>query len=467
MNTSHPNLHVVTGKLAESSVRVIVEQVARQQQFDYTIQVLPITVAALMTPKWLLRHVVLPESATELLVPGYLADHHEELEQALPIPVTIGPRDIRDLPVYFGQQRQRDADYGDYDIEILAEINHADRLPRSELMVQANRLRAHGADVIDLGCTPASTWKGVGNAVRALADAGHRVSIDSFDPWEVATACAAGAELVLSVNHSNREAARDWGVEVVVVPDNPEDQETFVATIDYLQRHQVPFRIDPILAPLGCGFAASLQRYARCREAFPDARMLMGIGNVTELTDADSAAINVLLLGICQELGIQSVLTTQVINWARSSVQECHLARQLVHFAQRANAPPKHLEPKLVLLRDERVNAYSREVLSELAQKIRDKNIRLFVAHDELHALSRGTHVRGDNPFQVMQALFDSEIGSSIDAAHAFYLGYEMSKATTALQLGKQYTQDQPLDWGFLTEAESSIRLRPPQSSQD
>lgn len=56
-------------------------------------------------------------------------------------------------------------------------------------------------------------------------------------------------------------------------------------------------------------------RYAECRRDFPHTPIMMGIGNITELTDVDSAGINTLLLGICQELGIQSVLTTQVINW--------------------------------------------------------------------------------------------------------------------------------------------------------
>ncbi len=36
--------------------------------------------------------------------------------------------------------------------------------------------------------------------------------------------------------------------------------------------------------------------------------MMMGIGNITELTDVDSAGINMLMLGICQELRIESVL---------------------------------------------------------------------------------------------------------------------------------------------------------------
>ena len=90
-------------------------------------------------------------------------------------------------------------------------------------------------------------------------------------------------------------------------------------TVEMLAAAGVPLRIDPVLEPIGCGFAARLGRYLEVRRRYPDAEMLMGIGNLTELTDADSAAINVLLFGFCEELGIRSVLTTQVINWARTS----------------------------------------------------------------------------------------------------------------------------------------------------
>jgi hypothetical protein len=36
----------------------------------------------------------------------------------------------------------------------------------------------------------------------------------------------------------------------------------------------------------------------------------------------------------------------------------------------------------------------------------------------------------------------------------AVYLGYEMAKAVTALTLGKDYRQDQALNWGHLTQPE-------------
>jgi hypothetical protein len=44
----------------------------------------------------------------------------------------------------------------------------------------------------------------------------------------------------------------------------------------------------------------------------------------------------------------------------------------------------------------------------------------------------------------------------AIDPAHAFYLGYEMARAVTALTLAKNYVQDQALRWGFLTREEPS-----------
>ncbi|MFM7072749.1 MAG: dihydropteroate synthase, partial [Planctomycetota bacterium] len=47
----------------------------------------------------------------------------------------------------------------------------------------------------------------------------------------------------------------------------------------------------------------------------------------------------------------------------------------------------------------------------------------------------------------------------NLDASHAFYLGYELAKATTALTLGKQYEQDEALRWGFLTTPETSLEI--------
>jgi hypothetical protein len=64
--------------------------------------------------------------------------------------------------------------------------------------------------------------------------------------------------------------------------------------------------------------------------------------------------------------------------------------------------------------------------------------------------------------------LLEADFGlkvSQIDASHAFYLGHELCKASIALLLGKQYNQDESLDWGYLTVPENFHRLRASRNS--
>jgi dihydropteroate synthase len=368
--------------------------------------------------------------------------------------VDLGPEDLRDLPRFFGLDGPKADGYGAFDIEILAEINHAPTLPLDELLEQADRFAAEGADRIDLGCDPGGPWLEVAEAVRALRERGHRVSVDSFDPVEVDRAVGAGADLVLSVNGSNRDRARDWGAEVVVIPDQVGTLEGLDESVEFLSGHGIPFRLDPIVEPIGFGFANSLGRYIEVRRRYPEAAMMMGVGNLTELTDVDSAGMNVALIGFCQELEVRSVLTTAVINWARSSVREIDLARRLAYHAVTNRTLPKHLEPGLVTLRDPKVPRFGREILEELRRRIKDPNWRIFAEDGVIYALNHQQFLTDADPY----ALFD-RMGVD-DPEHAFYLGYELAKARTALTLGKHYRQDQALDWGFLTEPEASALER-------
>jgi len=456
------HLHFVTGRLAEHALRGEVGRLADQLGFRYSIDVLPITVAALMTSPWMSSRISIPADADFILLPGYCDDDLTALEQLTSVPIVRGPRDLRRLARMFGQQQSAHG-YGTHDIQILAEINHAPRLALDEILTAARQLQADGADLVDIGCEPGGGWQGVGECVQALRDEGIRVSIDSLDVVEISLAVKAGAELVLSVNSSNREAAADWGCEVIAIPDDPQSLAGLDETVEQLAVAGVPLRIDPILEPIGLGFAASLARYHETRGHYPDAEMMMGIGNLTELTDVDSAGVNVVLLGICQELGIRSVLTTQVIGWARSSVRECELARQLVYHAVDQGIPPKHMEPRLIMLRDDQLAPFGQQELAELAATIKDPNYRIYAERGELHVVSAGLHLSDADPFRLFERLAAGEGQSAaptnLDASHAFYLGFEFAKAATALTLSKQYTQDESLDWGMLTAKENWHRL--------
>ena len=50
-------LHFVTGRLAEHALRQTLDQLAPHAGFTFTLDVLPITVAALMTPQWVERRL--------------------------------------------------------------------------------------------------------------------------------------------------------------------------------------------------------------------------------------------------------------------------------------------------------------------------------------------------------------------------------------------------------------------------
>ncbi|MEM6469948.1 MAG: DUF6513 domain-containing protein [Planctomycetota bacterium] len=452
------HVHFVTGKLAEGAVREVVSSLAERYRFQYSIDVMPITVAALMTPRWLLKKLDPPANVTHVVLPGYCGVGLEDLQARIDATIVLGPNDCRDLGELFGEAK-KPISLDEHDIEIIAEINHVPRFSMDEIIRVADRLRSDGADRIDIGCDPGKRFSGVGKYTRALVERGHRVSIDTFDPWEAGEACREGATLVLSVNQTNREHAAAWNTEVVVVPDTPTDLDSMDVTIDFLRKRGVPMRLDPILEPIGAGLTASIVRYASVRKRYPDMAMMMGIGNLTELTDVDSAGVNVLLLGICQELGIESILTTQVINWARSCVKECDVARRLVKAAVDRRIPPKNLSDALVMLRDRRLKEYSHASLDSLAASIKDNNYRLFVAEQVLHLVSRQLHLSEEDPFQLFERLLNESISDNVDPSHAFYLGYELCKATIAMTLGKNYEQDQALDWGLLTKDEDLHRI--------
>lgn len=448
----------VTGRLAEPLVRRIVAEVGSRAGFCGEVCALGISVAALMHADWIARRLQIEGPVDRVLLPGWCQGDLACLAAQFGVPFERGPKDIRDLPAHFGHRNVPPAELDDWDIEILAEINHAPRLTPAELLRWARHYQESGADVIDVGTEPGASWSGVGDAVRHLRDEGFRVSIDSFDRAEVEAAVAAGAELVLSGHSRNRDWLSQLPAEVVVIPDEPHDLASLESTVSFLREQGRPFRIDPVLEPIGFGFAASLGRYFEVRRRWPEARLLMGIGNVTELTDVDSAGVNVLLAGLCQELGIQSVLTTEVINWARSAVREFDRARRLVHHAVTHRTLPKHVDTSLVMLRDPQVESYGEEWLGELAAQLTDRNFRVFAEQGEIHIMNREGYWRGRDPFEVFERL--SADTSPPDAAHAFYLGYELCKATTAQTLGKQYRQDEALRWGFLTVPESSAHER-------
>jgi len=437
----------VTGKLAAPLLRDTLERA--RPDFAHEIATMKITVAALMTPEWIARFLEVPADVDLILLPGRVKGDTAILEERFGVRVEKGPKDLREIPEYFGMASVR-RDYGAHDIRILAEIHDAPELELRQIVERAAYFREFGADFIDIGCTPGRPFPGLGEAVRALRAEGHRVSIDTFDRDEIRTAVDAGAELVLSVNGSNLEVAREVDATVVVIPDFGAGLDSLDRNIERLEAWGVRYIVDPILEPIGYGFAASLGRYLEVRRRYPEAEILMGTANVTELTEADTTGTNALLLGFCQELGIRYVLTTEDTPWARGAVREVDAARRLMYHAVTNRTLPKGVDPRLVTVKDPKIVAYGEAELRALQREIRDPNYRIFTDESRIYVLNADRFVTGTDIGEIFDALDVRE------ATHAFYLGKELMKAQLAVALGKTYRQEAPLSWGYLTPDEES-----------
>jgi dihydropteroate synthase-like protein len=213
--------------------------------------------------------------------------------------------------------------------------------------------------------------------------------------------------------------------------------------IEWCERKGRDFFADPILDPLPFGLLASLCRYQRLRERHPSAPILVGVGNLTELTEADTSGINALLLGLCVELHASAILTTQVSNHARRAIREADVARRMMYAAREQRTLPKGLTEQLMTVHARRPFSDTPEEIVEIAGQIRDPNFRVQVAQDGIHVYNRDGHHVETDAFALWPRL-----RLEADGNHAFYMGVELARAETAFKLGKRYVQDQDLDWG-------------------
>jgi dihydropteroate synthase len=431
----------VTGRLAEPALRAVISELG----IDHQIAVMNISVAALMTTRWIAKRLSAAEGVDNIVIPGLCEGDVDTLQQATGLPVRKGPADVLALPEWYGREAVR-AQLGPRDVRVFAEINDVQSLSREQVIDRALRYRAAGADVIDLGLSLDRPWLSQGPpTIAALRDRGLSLSIDTLDPEHIRMADAAGVDYVLSLTRDTIGLAEEMRATPVLITQEPDDLDGLGRLAAHLEELGHAYLLDSILAPINSGFAASLARYVEVRRRHPEAEILMGVSNLTELTEADSTGVTALLLGFCQEVGIRAVLTTEVIGWAHGVVRETVLAAQIMHLAERQARPPKHLDSGLVTSRDESMRAPSEEELRRMQAQISDANFRLFADADWLYAFNGERFVRDANMYAVFDQL-DVD-----DASHAFYLGKELMKATIARGLRKSYRQEGPLDWGLLS----------------
>ena len=437
----------LTGHLAYPALCRTLDQI-QDKSFTYHVHDLGLSVAALMTSKMVLCRLTDTMNADLIIVPGLCSGSLDELEQSAGISVEKGPKDLKDLPEFFGGAKHK-PDLSRYSVKIFAEIVDAPELRIEEIIKCAQHYADSGADVIDLGCLPQTPFPHLEESIAALKEQDFKVSVDSIETDDLLRGGKAGADYLLSLNESTAWIADEVDSSPVLIPETPGNMDSLYRVIDSMEKKGHEYYADPILDPIHFGLTNSIVRYHELRNRLPHAPIMMGTGNLTELTDADTTGVTAILMGIISELDISAILTTEVSPHARSVVKELDIARRVMYAAKQESSLPRGYSNGLMALRERKPFTYTPDEISEMAEAIRDPSFRIQISEQGIHVYNRDRLQVSHDPFEFFPNLKVDE-----DGAHAFYLGVELARAQIAWQLGKRYNQDQPLTWGCVVPEE-------------
>ena len=466
---------LVTGRIAEREVRKIAER------YGCDVYVADVDVASFLTPNHLKD---LDLSKYDLvLIPGMAKGNWKELERVKGVKVRLGPIHYSDLPYILERIEELELSHeipacrllnlnkaeesvrlvdsidecyfyiGDVRvggrIKVVAEIVDATELDNDSLIDRINYYLESGADIIDLGIPIDFDSRDVERVVKVARDHCKALSIDTFNRKAIEIGVKHGVDMIMSVSHENINCLDLVRDKAVVVVDR--DVERLLRLVDTAKGFTDRVIADPLL---DIRVFESLMRYHEFRSR-SDVPLLMGVGNVTELFDADSIGINALLTYIAEEIGCQLLFTTEASDKTRGSVRELRISTYMAKASKLKKIPPKDLGFDLLVFKEKRIRRESFEVREVVEAKpsefVRDPkgDFRIWVG-DRIYCQHESVTVVGENAKEIIDTVIRLGLISRLD--HAGYLGRELKKAELALKLGKSYVQDEVLNFGIYSK---------------
>ena len=466
---------LVTGKLAEKDVR--------KYGKNADVYVVDIDVAAFITPSHL-RNVEF-NGYDLILVPGLTKDcDWGGLEREKGVKIRLGPIHAYDLKVVLENVENIEFSHkipacrllnvvkakevvnlvnsigtyhftiGDVKVggrmKVVAEIVNA-IMPKDDLIQKIEYYKENGADIIDLGIPLEFDVNELKKTVKVAVDYCNALSIDTFNPRAIKIGVDCGIDMVMSVSYKNLEALNYIKDKAVVVVER--DLEKLIKLTKKVREKTDKVIADPVLdAPLRV--AESILRYYKFRKVDSETPLLFGVGNVTELVDADSIGINALLALIAEEIGVDLLFTTEASPKTIGSVKELKIATYMAKAAKMRNSPPKDLGLSLLAIKD-KVKYETESMPDNYVDAVENKEfIRdplgdfiIWVVNDKIVCKHEKLNVVGINAKEIIDTVLANNLVSRLD--HAAYLGRELKKAEIALKLRKNYVQDQEIDFGF------------------
>ncbi len=485
---------VVTGRLAENAVRRSVKE-------DADVLVLGIEVAAFTTPALLRRS--LPQKKYDLiLIPGLATGDYSGLETEINTPVKLGPKHAVDLGFVLSfaddtafsakipacellKEKRNDCALkkiaelensstaslfiremklgSDSRMKVMAEVVDAGHLSGKELTKRILYFVDQGADIIDLGLSLDTTEEEARNTVNTARSATSvPLSVDTLDPCLLNIALDSCIDIVLSLNSRNMDEVKvnitRNSTTAVIIPDSPTDIESLFYNIDHARNIGITNIIaDPVLEPSGHGLLGSINRFREFRKRDKITPLFFGVGNVTELMDADSQGIHAMLSSIAAELEANILFTPEYSFKARGSVSELKDASNMMMLAKDRGSAPKDLGIDLLVLKEKRGREFGKMPENAIDAKECEKwhldpagCFKIEITDGELRdgkfcrgkiiALHNDTSIAGATAKEVLDTILELGLISRHD--HAAYLGRELMKAELALKFRRSYSQD-------------------------
>lgn len=502
---------LVTGRNAAESVK----EYAKISKIPTEIHVCNIDVASMLTPEVVLKELseLNLNIISTILVSGATRGDFSRITENLRIPCFKGPEDLVDLPYILQRMSNSDIQLSTEipaniilekgignDIEkeldkayrpekyslkigkrnsiflgsgisyVVAEIPDAPLLSDSRIKEISKYFKNSGAGITDIGMISGEDNSDeiprIINCIRSSTNI--PISIDTLNRNEIITAIDSKIDLILSLDFTNLEIASSIEIPSVIIPRDgkgriPRDGNARIRLIERLieklkKENYKKFIVDLVLDPPNMGFAESIANYAKFRKKHPEISMLLGAGNITELTDADSIGINTILAAIASELEIDLLFTTEASQKTKGSVKELSTAARMMYLSRKRKQYPKDIGMNLLYLKekrkienviDSRVNGI-KEVRIKRGKKteLEDAEFWIYVDDGRINVV----YYKKKNPKLKLSGSSASKIykeiisrGLTKNLMHTAYLGKELEKAEIALRLGRNYVQDRDL----------------------
>jgi dihydropteroate synthase-like protein len=503
---------LATGRKAEGMVKAAVKT-ANAPHITCEVLTQDLNIAAFSTPKSLKKALERAPKKLDcdlILVSGFCKADFSDLEKEIATPIRLGPRHAYDIgealelgdamdfsstipaDMFLAEKRKENAKRqlaalessikeafsvkgvrigGGARMKVCAELVDATLMTEDEIQRLAEHYVKSGADILDIGVHIGAKPEEVEKAVKtALSFAPNvPVSIDTLDAELIRAGIETGVDMVLSLNKDNIPAVGDVvakrNVAAVVIPDSESSHkryESLRANLKMAQEHGITRIVaDPVLETIGYGIAEALYNYYRFRLQDKRTPLFFGVGNVTELTDADSIGINATLAGIASELSADILFTPECSDKARGSVRELRVAAEMMMLSKARGSAPKDVGIDLLTLKEKRRRPITKIPDDKLVVAKKSETwmldqkgcFRIGIGEVEgegtgdkkicAHHSPTGKRIIGVSAQEIMDTIVRLNLVSRLE--HASYLSKELTKAEIALRLDRSYEQDEAL----------------------